>query len=232
MFLGMICMANKGASKNTKKKQPQDQGKVSLKKTPACAARKRLIIPESGTIFRSRKKRADLLRWAKQNDFDAIIFPFTISEKVIEEAKSSGLEAEVGGWVISFLVPRDLFFFHRDFFRMEGGKRRKNIHFCPTNPETIAVIRNEVKKLSFIGKVDVVHLWPEKGSENIWCACPTCRAFTLAEQYRIAVNAAADALAEINPTAFISIHETSEEEGDIQLRPNIFNIDPETIKTY
>jgi hypothetical protein len=191
--------------------------------------RKRLIIPEPSPILRSRKKRADLLRWAKNNSFDAILFPLAISERVIEEAKSSGLEAEAGGWVMSLLVPRRLFFFNRELFRMEGGKRRKKIHFCPTNPETIAVIRNEVKKLSCIGKVDVVHLWPEKGKENIWCACPTCRAFTLGEQYRIAVNAAADALAEINPTAFISIYETSEEEGDIPLRPNIFNINPDEI---
>jgi hypothetical protein len=189
----------------------------------------RLLIPESDPVLRSRKKRADLLRWAKQNNFDAIIFPLNTPEKAFEEAKSSGLEAEAGGWTMSFLVPRQLFFFHRELFRMEGGKRQKKIHFCPTNPETIAIIRNEVKKFPNIGKVDVVHLWPEKGSENIWCACPTCRAFTLAEQYRIAVNAAADALAEINPTAFISIYEDSEEEGDIQLRPNIFSINPEGI---
>jgi hypothetical protein len=191
--------------------------------------RKRLLVPDPGPVLRSRKKRADLLRWAKQNNFDAIIFPLNTLEKVFEEAKSAGLEAEAGGWAMSFLVPRRLFFFHRELFRMEGGKRQKKIHFCPTNPETIAVIRNEVKKFSSMGKVSVVHLWPEKGSENIWCACPTCRAFTLAEQYRIAVNAAADALAEINPTAFISIYEDSEEEGDIPLRPNIFSINPEKI---
>ncbi|MDR0313528.1 MAG: hypothetical protein LBI14_08015 [Treponema sp.] len=196
---------------------------------PASAEWKRLVIPESTPVLRSSKKRADLFRWAIRNCFDAIVFPFNAPTEAMEEAKSYGLEAEAGGWALSFLVPRKLFFFHKDVFRMEGGKRRKNIHFCPTNHETIAVIQNEIKNLPLIRKTDVLHLWPEKGNENIWCACPACRAFTIAEQYRIAVNAAADALAEINPNAFISIYETTDEEGDIPLRPNVFKINPEKI---
>jgi hypothetical protein len=217
--------------KNTGANQWQDSGEDGQESIPASAAWKRLVIPESATVLRSPKKRADLLRWAIRNCFDAIVFPFNAPPEAAEEAKSYGLEAEAGGWALSFLVPRKLFFFHRDLFRMEGGKRRKNIHFCPTNPDTIAVIQNEVKNISFIKKTAMLHLWPEKGRENTWCACPACRAFTMAEQYRIAANAAADALAGINPNAFVSIYETNDEEGDIPLRPNIFRINPEKIVT-
>jgi hypothetical protein len=217
--------------KNSGLNQWQEPGKDDQENIPASAAWKRLAIPESASALRSPKKRADLLRGAIRNCLDAIVFPFNAPKEALEEAKSYGLEAEAGGWALSFLVPRKLFFFHRDIFRMEGGKRRKNIHFCPTNHETIAVIQNEVKNLPLIRKIDVLHLWPEKNNESTWCACPACRAFTMAEQYRIAVNAAADALAEINPNAFISIYETSEEEGDISLRPNVFRINPEMIVT-
>jgi hypothetical protein len=224
-------MAKTNAPKKPKKtSQSQASVKEPQQKIPAAAGRKRLLVPASDPVLRSRKKCAELFRQTKQKNFDAIVFPFTVPEGVIEEAKSAGLAVEAGGWAMSLLVPRQLFFFHREIFRMEAGKRRSKIHFCPTNPETIAVIRNEVKKIPCLKKVDVVHLWPEKGSETTWCACPTCRAFTLSEQYRIAVNAAADALAEISPAAFISIHETSDEVGDIPLRPNIFSINPEKIE--
>jgi hypothetical protein len=109
---------------------------------------------------------------------------------------------------------------------MEGGKRQKRINFCPTNPDTIKIIKTEAEKYFRLSKiVKIFHLWPDEGEENSWCSCPSCRAFTPAEQNRIAVNAAADALSAVNSSASISFYESSGEGGDIPLRPNLLRLE-------
>ena len=219
---------------------PLQDGKIYSLKTsqtqvsgggPATGSWKRLVIPEKSQTLHDPKKRADLMLWAIRNSFDAVVFPFDCPEGVSEETKPFALASETGGWVISRLIPRRLFLFHQELFRMEGGKRQKKIHFCPTNPGAIAILRSESKKLFQSSENRVFHLWPEQGKEDTWCSCPSCRAFTKDEQYRIAVNAIGDALAEVYPDAFISLLDSTGEEGDIPLRPNVFRINPQDIVT-
>jgi hypothetical protein len=125
--------------------------------------------------------------------------------------------------MLSHLVPRRYFFLHRDFFRMEKGKRVKNFNFCPTSPEAIRLIKGEAEKFfRSRPEVQVFHLWPDRGHEKNWCACPACRAFTPEEQNRIAVNSVADVLMEINPQARLSYYEDFEEPGAIAVRSNMF----------
>ena len=191
---------------------------------------KRLVIPPNNKSLRVPKKRTAVFKWAVENGFNAVVFPFGCPDTVTEEAVSSGLAAEAGGWVMSLLLPRRRYFFHRDLFRMEGGKRKTKTHFCPTSPETIAILRQEGEKIfRSAGKIEVFHLWPDKGEERTWCSCPTCRAFTHAEQNRMAVNAIADALAGIKPNALLSYYEEPGEDSEMPLRPNVFRIDPEKI---
>ncbi|MDR3166347.1 MAG: DUF4838 domain-containing protein [Treponema sp.] len=139
--------------------------------------------------------------------------------------RSYALGFEGGGWDLSLLLPRRYFFFHRELFRMESGRRVADHHFCPTNPDTIRLIR-ELGGTIFRANpgIKVFHLWPDRGYEKTWCSCPTCRAFTPAEQNRIAVNAVADALVKFNPRGRISFYE-EEEGGEIPLRPNLFRLE-------
>ena len=193
---------------------------------------KRLVIPHNSSILNTQKKREELFKWAVQNKIDAVVFPFYTTQAIAEEAYSFDLVPEAGGWCMSLLVPRKLFLFHKDLFRMEGGKRQKKIHFCPTNPETIAILREEGKKVfGALQKLQCFHLWPDEGEEETWCSCPTCRAFTRPEQNRIAVNAVADVLLEINPKAALSIYEETDNDSEIKLRPNVSRINRESIVT-
>ena len=194
---------------------------------PFMGSYKRLVIPEKSQALQTQKKRAALMRWAIRNRFDAIVFPFDNLGNATEEAELHALVPEAGGWTISSLVPRKLFLFHRELFRMERGKYEKDVHFCPTNPETIAILRSESQKLFLSAhRIRIFHLWPEEGMEKSWCACPSCRAFSLADQYRMAVNAVGDALAELYDDRYISILEGPDEEWKIPLRPNVFRINP------
>jgi hypothetical protein len=153
-----------------------------------------------------------------------IEFPKSQGESFRSLAAQYALFLEAGGWALSLLVPRRYFFRRRECFRMEGGKRIREFNFCPTNPETIRILREEAGKFfRSHPEVRVFHLWPDQGYEKTWCACPSCRAFTPEEQNRIAVNAAADVLLGINPQARLSFYENSDEPGTIAARVNMFS---------
>jgi hypothetical protein len=211
-----------------------------VQSNPAPEGRRRLIIPP-GTAGREIPA---LGRWAARNGVDALVFSlrdrrFRGAQKarggrvVIELEKNWGLIIERGGWDLSFLVPRRFFFFRRELFRMEGGRRRGDHHFCPTSPQTIALLRRRIGLFLEPGdrRGSVYHLWPDRGAEHLWCACPACRAFMPREQIRLAVNALAAAIEEGDPQARISCRgeeESSAEKlpggSEISLRPNVLRL--------
>ncbi|MDR1318559.1 MAG: hypothetical protein LBJ90_02965 [Treponema sp.] len=203
-----------------------------------------------------------LVRWAARNRCDALVLSFRgkllWDGTLLRPVKKYAMMIEAGGWDLSLLLPRGLFFFHRELFRMEGGGRTSRYNFCPTNPETMEILRKNGARLfgragplmsgeagggSGPPPAHVFHLWPDHGREKLWCSCPACRAFTPEEQSRIALNAAADALAGIDPGARLSFCETPEDggkgaggaadgdgdstppAGGIRLRKNIFVLD-------
>ena len=202
---------------------------------PAAAPWRRFVPAGKKMIKRALRKSEAFAAWAARQRYDALIFPLaafacgSTGRKLKELKKFAGeygIALEAGGWDLSSLVPRGFFFFHRDFFRMEEGRREKAHHFCPTNPGTIRLIGKKGGKLFRAAReVRVFHLWPDKGAEAAWCSCPSCRAFTPAEQNRIAVNAAADVLAALNPNASMTYFEKSGEWGSIPLRKNLFRVE-------
>ncbi|GHV63211.1 hypothetical protein AGMMS49587_12490 [Spirochaetia bacterium] len=191
-----------------------------------------------------------LIQWAARNRIDALVFSLrekSLWEKflkkprrhwVFETAEKYSLAIEWGGWDLSFLAPRGYFFFHRELFRMDSGKRVKQYNFCPTNHETIILLKKQAAAIfreaaaifreaaSAAAPERVYHLWPDRGEERTWCSCPACRAFSPEEQNRIAVNAAADVLAEIDPHARLSWYEAPSDspESEIPLRGNLFRL--------
>ncbi|MDR0998564.1 MAG: DUF4838 domain-containing protein [Treponema sp.] len=199
---------------------------------PSPAKRKRLLVPV-GTKFKDIRT---LIPWAARNRIDALIFSLgdrgfrSRCAEIRKAAESYAIAIERGGWDISLFLPRRLFLFHRELFRMVSGKRVKDSHFCPTNPDTIRAVKTEAGRIfRTAGDARIFHLWPDRGREDVWCSCPSCRAFSPAEQNRIAVNTIADVLAAMGSKAQLSYYEAAgeaEEEGSsIPLRPGVFRLD-------
>ncbi|MDR2747384.1 MAG: hypothetical protein LBB77_08060 [Treponema sp.] len=217
----------------------KDRG-IYVQSMPAPENRRRLVISPATP----RKEIPALGRWAVRNGVDALVFSLrdkrfrgrqkvTGDRTVAELEKNWGLIIERGGWDLSPLVPRRFFFFRRELFRMEGGRRIKDHHFCPTNPQTIALIRRRMDR--FLGqgtrRAAVYHFWPDRGAEDHWCACPACRAFMPREQIRLAVNALAALIEERDPQARVSCRGEEESpleklpgSSEITLRPNVFRL--------
>jgi len=166
-------------------------------------ARKRLYIQKKA----GNNERYKLINWAAENKYDTLVFSMCDSffknrkknVKYIKLIRHHGFLIEAGGRDISLLLPRSKFLFNPGLFRMAQGRRTPSFHFCPTNPKTTAIVTKRMHSL--IGKIiegvsvpRVFNLLPDENQEATWCQCPACRAFRPAEQYMIAVNAAADAL--------------------------------------
>jgi hypothetical protein len=195
------------------------------------ALRKRLLLTR-------RKNREAVLVWAARNCFDALViplreFPLPNDRSLFDLAAQYALGIELSR-ELSSLVSRKLFFFKRELFRMEEGRRKKKGLFCVTNPDAIALIQKNAARLFSKTGVTIFHLWPDLTKEIRWCSCPSCRAFSPEEQNRIAINAAADSIRKINPLALLSFYEprsetteqkdTAEQTEYIAPRPNTFRL--------
>ena len=196
--------------------------------------RKRLFIDKKT----GAKEREKIIKTAVENNYDTVVFSlgdrfFKSKNKNLKYKKLMkyhSFNVEAGGADFSLLLPKRLFLFNRGLFRMEEGKRKAAHHFCPTNPKTTALIARRARNLFArvmreVTSPRVFHLMPDEGNENAWCACPACRAFSPAEQNIIAVNTAADVLAQLDPDARLSYLELSiepEAEGIIP-RKNTFS---------
>ncbi|MCL2276827.1 MAG: hypothetical protein FWC21_02920 [Treponema sp.] len=173
-------------------------------------SRKRLFISRR-TNDREREK---LIKLALENGCNTLVFALNdkfFKKKSFKYSKlinEYDMNVEAGGRDFPLLLPRRLFFTNRGLFRMEQGRRRISHHFCPTNPQTTAIVSGNAKTL-FAGVLDKVtlprifHLLPDEGHDNTWCACPACRAFNPEEQYLFAIKTAADALFLLDPEAVI-----------------------------
>ncbi|MDR2509676.1 MAG: hypothetical protein LBC77_03415, partial [Spirochaetaceae bacterium] len=107
-------------------------------------------------------------------------FDIKTASEVSALAARFHLEVSRGGEELEFFVPRNLFFFHREYFRMEGGRRVKNLNFCASNNKTRDVIARSA--LTFFNNYTACKKYylfasgaitPE---ENVWWSCPACRA--------------------------------------------------------
>ncbi|MDR2807685.1 MAG: hypothetical protein LBB43_01610 [Spirochaetaceae bacterium] len=198
--------------------------------------RRALVIKSKLSI----KKQEKLLCWAVRNKIDTVIFslyyahkalrckknplPFFF-KKVIRLAEEYAFIIEWGGWDMPILIPRRYYLFKPDMFRMDQGKRIKDCNFCPSSPEAIALISKRAQKLLRIfPNVEVYHIWADQGHERNWCSCPSCRAFSIEEQNRIACITVSDVLSDVNPRAHLCYIETSNEQHNIELRPNMVKL--------
>jgi len=196
-------------------------------------SRNRLFIDKKA----GARQRLETIKWAVENNYDTLVFSLedrffknrNMNFKYIKLAKQHSLLIEAGGHDFPLLLPKRLFFLHRDLFRMEQGKRKADHHFCPTNPGTTAIVARRARALfaRAMRKVTsprIFHLFPDEGYETTWCACPACRAFSPAEQNIIAVNTASDALAKLDPDARLSYYDfgTEPEAEGIAPRKNMF----------
>lgn len=209
--------------------RPQAAAAYPLRKTSVYthqrARREVRLIPGSLSF---EEVRARVL-WAGKNAVDEIIlslapaYPAARNQEIERLARSYHLAVARGGFELSLLVPRKLFLFHKELFRMEGGKRLKDAHFCASNHKTQEIIReNAARFFTRYAGTKNYYLFPDTAhGADSWCSCPACRAFSFEEQKIMALRAAAAALAGVDSTARIYWPQGAQEKSTVQPAANM-----------
>lgn len=122
--------------------------------------------------------------------------------RLLSYARSLGLEIEYEMHAASFLVPRELFSAHPDYFREANGARTNDYNFCVSSDEMLRTVANRAAEL--VSKLDYsshdYYLWQDDvdGGE---CGCEKCRTLSASDQSLIVANAIADELRRFDSSA-------------------------------
>lgn len=116
--------------------------------------------------------------------------------ELVDYAIERGLKIEYEVHAAGYLVPRDLFETHPEYFRMDkDGNRVKDFNFCVSNPDALSLYTKRAAELalSLYGSGHDFYFWMDDGRDK-YCNCPRCRKLSPSDQQLLALNAA---LAEI-----------------------------------
>ncbi len=126
--------------------------------------------------------------------------------ELVEYAGDRGLKVvyEIHAW--SYLLPRELFAEHPEYFRMDGeGRRTPEGNFCVGNPEALRIVAENAARLAgeLPGSAPEYYFWPDDvaGAD---CRCPSCRELSPSDKQLRVVNAVARRLRKDNPAAEVA----------------------------
>lgn len=168
------------------------------------------------------------IRWAARNRLNTIFFHTDEHgaglgaiprvqweagrERAVALARSYGMTLELGGHGLPTLLPRGDFAAHPERFPVRGGRRDGRYNLNVRDPGAIEAIKANARAW-FAGNpgFDVYHLWPDDLADGGWCEEAAAEGFSASDQAMLAINAVADALAELDPSAqlaYLSYHDT------------------------
>ena len=141
-------------------------------------------------------------------------------------AREAGIDFEFEEHMMSFLLPRELFSSHPEYFRMEkNGKRTKDANGCPSNKECLEVVKINAKDIArrYHPTNNKYYFWMDDGGGI--CHCPDCKSLNASDQALLFENAVIEAVREINPEAQVAhlcYHETLDPPKKIKPAEGIF----------
>ncbi|MHB0998640.1 MAG: DUF4838 domain-containing protein [Armatimonadota bacterium] len=105
---------------------------------------------------------------------------------------------EFGGHLLPGLLPRDLFEEHPEYFRMENGKRVRDLNMCPSSEGAADIVAENAKsQINYIrkfSKPETLHLWADDIPGGGWCSCDKCKDLTSTDQTIKSLNNIAERL--------------------------------------
>lgn len=109
---------------------------------------------------------------------------------LVDYAKSRGLGFEYEMHAAGYLLPRELFGEHPEYFRMNGdGERTADFNFCVTNPEAMEIFADNAASLalSLYGSSHDFYFWMDDG-HGLHCHCPSCKGLSPSDQQLLVLN--------------------------------------------
>lgn len=131
---------------------------------------------------------------------------------LIDYACDRGLEVEYELHAASYLLSRELFNSHPEYFRLENGERNPLCNFCVSNREALDILTDNAVAMAkkLYRSRPYYYLWMDDTKAK-YCTCPECSRMTISDQQMLVVNAMAAKLRKAIPGAklcFLAYHGT------------------------
>lgn len=147
--------------------------------------------------------------------------------ELVDLAKSKGLTVEYELHAMGWLLPRNLFESHPEYFLMdENGQRNPSNNFCVCNEEAMEIMeRNAVnlaKKLH--GSSHRFYFWLDD-TNSLRCHCPKCTGLSSSDQQLLVVNRLAETLRKEFPDAevpYLAYYSTLQPPTQVKPGPGVF----------
>ena len=145
----------------------------------------------------------------------------------IDYARSRGLRVEYEMHVASYLLPRELFSEHPEWFRMDReGKRTPQHNFCVSNAEALDFVANRALELAdqLYGSEPCYYFWLDDVKDS-YCHCPRCPHLSPSDQNLTVMNAMLRALRRREPEAtlaYLAYYECMMPPGEVAPEEGIF----------
>lgn len=110
--------------------------------------------------------------------------------ELIDYAHSKGLQVEYEIHACGYLLKRELFDTHPEYFRAgKDGKRINDYNLCASNAEAVGLVAKNAAKLAkqLYGSNNNFYFWLDDGKE-LSCNCPLCSKLSASEQQLLVLN--------------------------------------------
>lgn len=147
--------------------------------------------------------------------------------RLLDRAGKMGLDVEYEMHALSWLLPRDLFEQHPEWFRLnEKGERINDFNFCTSNNEALEYLSGRAGELAALlpSTSHRYYFWLDDVT-NYNCHCEKCASMTLSDRQLLAVNAMLRGIRQVDPEgkiAYLAYRETLEVPRSVRPEPGVF----------
>ena len=158
----------------------------------------------------ARRAKLDYVDIAKRtgiNTFSIYNFPMDTDEwkSYTAECQRNGIDIEYEEHMLGWLLPRDLYGEHPEYYRMDkNGNRVNDANGCPSNKEALEIIRDRAKVIGerYRSTNNKYYCWLDDTGDV--CHCPECKDLSPADQAPTFENVIIEGLREVNPDATLA----------------------------
>lgn len=175
-------------------------------------------IPEGETFFVTRglvmgwsevanPYKLDYIKIARENGINTFSIYNADRSSLVwknfkQKCQEESIDIEFEEHMMSFLLPRDLYETHPEYFRMDvNGNRVKDANGCPSSEGALEGVHKNAVRIGrdYEPTNNKYYFWLDDGGDI--CHCPKCKDLNASDQALIFENEVIEALKEINPDA-------------------------------
>ena len=122
---------------------------------------------------------------------------------LLDKAADAGLKIAYEFHAAAYLLPRNLFDTHPEYFRVDAeGKRVRDWNFCVSNPEALEIVASRAAEVAdrLYRSGNAYYFWLDDG-RDLACHCPKCCTYPASDQQLIVLNAILKKIRETKPSA-------------------------------